>query len=187
MVLRSAERGFGRHGYANLSMRQIAKDCEMDLKNLQYYFPTKEDVLIGVIRESFDKAVMTMTDLRDAHTGKRRRVEAAEPFFFELWDVRGFGIWAQFYAMAANSRKLMRLKQEIFERFYELTADLLQREYPHATRVRALTTARMVTALIDGAILARTPSRSKLLDFRTLEKDIRRATNKLIHLELGCA
>ena len=128
---------------------QLASDCDIELKNLQYYFPTKEDLLIGVIQESFDQAL-------DSMARAEREVPEIEPLLFDWWDVRAFGVWAQFYSMAANSRKLMAVKEDIFARFYEMVTDLLQRQYPDVSRDRTLSTARIITALIDGAILART-------------------------------
>ena len=182
-ILAAATRMLQAHGYENLSMRQLAKACAIELKNVQYYFPTREDVLVGVIEESFEQIIDAVERTALAQRNAGPKVPKLEESLFEILDLRAAAIWLQFFAMAPNSTKFMRLKEAIYERHHAALATLLQWEYPKAEATHR--TARLLTALIDGAALARTPSRRRRLSFRTLERDVQRVSKVIIDTELG--
>lgn len=48
-ILDTAEELFGRHGYRETSLRQVADRCEISVGALYLHFPSKEDLLRGVI------------------------------------------------------------------------------------------------------------------------------------------
>lgn len=48
-ILDSAERQFAERGFDGVSLRQIMDEAQVQMGQLQYYFPTKEDVFAGVL------------------------------------------------------------------------------------------------------------------------------------------
>ena len=179
-ILDVARWGLLREGYDNLAMRQVAKTCGIALKNLQYYFPTKEDLFAGIVRLSLDEAVAAMASVAAKVGDPVKRVTNIEHMLFELWSVRDIVVWSQLYAMAPNSPRFMTLKEDVYERFYTTLADILAQSYPHAPSDEIYRTTRILSALIDGAAFARTPSRRKALSFATLEKDVKAVTRMIL-------
>ncbi len=48
-LIDSAKNLLSENGYSNFSMRTLSRDCDMHLKSLQYYFPTKQELINEVV------------------------------------------------------------------------------------------------------------------------------------------
>ena len=58
MILDAAERQFSERGFDGVSLRQIMEGAGVQMGQVQYYFPAKEDVIISVI----DRRLAEVTD-----------------------------------------------------------------------------------------------------------------------------
>ncbi len=79
LILHHAARLLREHGYAAVSLRQIAKDVNIKAGSIYYHFPSKEDLLFHVLEEGLrqivhevDKAVAELPP--DAPFRERMRV-----------------------------------------------------------------------------------------------------------------
>lgn len=57
-ILDAAERQFAARGFDGVSLRQILDEADVQMGQLQYYFPTKEDVIVSVL----DRRLADVTD-----------------------------------------------------------------------------------------------------------------------------
>ena len=53
MILETARRLFNQEGFARVSMRALAKECDMAVGNLTYYYPHKEDLVTALMQDAF--------------------------------------------------------------------------------------------------------------------------------------
>jgi len=58
-----ATRLFAQKGYHNTSMREIARDLEMNQASLYHYFDSKEDLLYTLITDAMDEALDTLEQI----------------------------------------------------------------------------------------------------------------------------
>ena len=72
-ILDAAYRCLARHGYAAVSMRQIAREAGVALSQLHYYFRSKEHLLIEVMRRTTEQHVREMAGWL-AHQAPERRL-----------------------------------------------------------------------------------------------------------------
>lgn len=56
-ILDAAERQFAERGFDGVSLRQIIEEASVQMGQLQYYFPSKEDMFAGVLDRRIDEVI----------------------------------------------------------------------------------------------------------------------------------
>ena len=184
-ILRAARRSFDKNGYVGLRMRQVATECGIDLKNLQYYFRTKEDLFLAICQEEYDKTIAALKKVSLATNNISQKVSELEDVTWLTWDDRTTAIWLQLYSMAVHSTKARKMKIEIYQAFYTELASLLKTLYPAAGNDALYTTARIFTTMVDGITLGRIPGKSDPLDFASLQEEIKRISPLIFRYQLS--
>lgn len=154
-VLRAARRVLVEAGYTQFSLRNVALEAGMHLSNLQYYFPTREALilrLLGDVEEGYERKYaekfaslppepmprfVAMIDflIADIHSAETRR------FFIQLWAL-----------LEATDRKAQLLNSlysghinSLVGYIHEINPGLPQRVLQQR--------AAMIAAMIDGMML----------------------------------
>jgi len=65
-ILDAAERQFAERGYDGVSLRQIIDESAVQMGQLQYYFPAKEDVFVAVLDRRIEEVLAVYADAVDA-------------------------------------------------------------------------------------------------------------------------
>lgn len=184
-IVDTARKAFVMYGYEGLSMRQVAGQCDMNLKNLQYYFPTKEDLFVGIIENYYSETLRAMEASSGRSRGSSGKLVELEQIILNHWDVSSSAIWMQLFCMAHHSPRMRALKVQIYEDWCAKMASVLKDYYPNAPARKLYKVARVLTALIDGVVFARTEGKTSAADFAGLEKDIQSASKLIVEAELG--
>lgn len=143
-----------RHGPANLVLRDIASKADMTLGNLQYYFPTVDDLLIELARSEWKK-MWDMT-LARIFEGDPPPEEALERMVLLLRQ-DGFVasreiVWHLISPRALHNPRFMAFKVEMYEESYTLIASLLKQIQPGRPPKHYSRLTRLIVALIDGSV-----------------------------------
>ena len=134
-------------GLESLVLRQIAAQADMELGNLQYYFPTRDDLLEAIVRGAFEKDVRTISNPRVDHDLKKSFSE-----LLDLWDPAGSGlIYGLVFAATHGAPRFSQLKAEVFGEFFDHLSALIKEKRPSLSESERLTRAKLITALLDGA------------------------------------
>ncbi|MCC6765754.1 MAG: TetR/AcrR family transcriptional regulator [Deltaproteobacteria bacterium] len=166
-------------GYAHLSTRKIAARAGIRPGHLQYYYPTKQDVVRGLLERyleraslAFEREAATAPDaegrvdlfldavLRDQREGDRAR------FFWELW------------ALAARDGAIADAMHAFYRTYWRRLVDALLGANPALGRPRAERRAALLIATLEGLTLFRSRGASRELPLPFLERELR---------ELACA
>jgi len=87
LILKAALKSFAKHGYHKSSMDLIAEEAELGKSTIYYYFPTKDELLLEVLKnglEKFFENIMEKWKELENPLEKIRAVsEAAAEFFYE--------------------------------------------------------------------------------------------------------
>ncbi|MFT4884148.1 MAG: AcrR family transcriptional regulator, partial [Natronomonas sp.] len=78
-IMEATYRALCEHGYASLTMQDIADECDCSKSLLHYHFDTKEDLLVALLAyllERFEERIATDGDPRD------RLVDLIDAFLF---------------------------------------------------------------------------------------------------------
>ena len=140
-----------RDGLDQFVMRRIAGLADMKLGNLQYYFPTRDDLLEAVVRSEFvqDLAAMNAVEESDPH----RRLSGVVDALSNRWFARNGSVYLPIAVLALHDPRFERTISEIYAEFYSLMSDIVSAIDPATTAATAKRRAFLMTSLLDGASL----------------------------------
>ena len=145
-IISIATRVIATEGIDSLVLRQIATQADMELGNLQYYFPTRDDLLEAIVRSVFEEDVSTISN-----TGVDHDLEKSFSELLDLW-VSGSGlIYGLIFAATHGSPRFSQLKAEVFGEFFDYLSALIKEKNPSLPESERQNRARLTTALLDGA------------------------------------
>jgi AcrR family transcriptional regulator len=99
-VLAATEAVMFEEGYAAVTFRQVAARAGVNAGNVQYYFPTLDDLFLGLLRDGTEAIVDRMRDLAESDRPLRAVWEYVS-------DERGSALLMEFLALAKH-RKAIR-------------------------------------------------------------------------------
>jgi len=147
-------------GYADFSMRSVAKAAGVRLANLQYYFPKKEDLiraLIGYVGELYDSRYLKQLERAGAHPLARFK-GAIEFNLDDIFCRKTRHFFIQFWPLIAivddYSGKL--LHQFYLPQLRQLQA-LVDALHPGLDDIELRRRAEMIAALIEGLMVVTLP------------------------------
>jgi AcrR family transcriptional regulator len=152
-VLAMARRVLVEEGYDRFSLRDIATRVGVTLGNLQYYFPARDDLLEAVLRAELVRDQAELAALAAAARSPRDALAAVVRHLIEEWTREARRVYVVLSLLALHQPRFSALHREIYEGFYDALVPLLRGLRPDAKRVELLQLARMITILIDGAVL----------------------------------
>jgi AcrR family transcriptional regulator len=140
-----------RDGLDRFVMRHIADLAGMKLGNLQYYFPTRDDLLDAVVRSTFadDLAAINSATVE----APDRRLARIVRTLSTRWSLHNGSAYLPIAVLALHNRRFRKTLSEIYATFYELICDIVTDIDPHATQNTAQRRAFLITSLLDGASL----------------------------------
>ena len=162
-ILDVARRLLVERGYDRVVMRDVATRVGVTLGNLQYYFPTRDDLLEGVVRAEFARNQAEIAALSSGPRPARQKLAAITEHLIDVWAREGGRVYVVMSLLALHHRRFAKLHHEIYAAFYDGLLPVLRELRPGATTAELRRVARLVTTLIDGA-LVQVPGRAFVAD-----------------------
>jgi AcrR family transcriptional regulator len=150
-------------GYDRVVMRDVAMRVGVTLGNLQYYFPTRDDLLEGVVRAEFERNQADVAALSAGPRPGREKLAAITRHLIHVWAREGGRVYVVMSLLALHHRRFARLHHEIYAAFYDALLPVLREIRPRARTAELRRLARLITTLIDGA-LVQLPGRTFVAD-----------------------
>ncbi len=140
-----------REGLDRFVMRGIADRADMKLGNLQYYFPTRDDLLEAVVRHEFSQDLAAIDS--SATEAPDRRLARIVRTLTARWSLRNGSVYLPIAVLALHDARLRQALSEIYATFHEMMSDAVREIDPSATPDIARRRAFLMTSLLDGASL----------------------------------
>ena len=137
-------------GYDALVLRDLAAQVGIKLGNLQYYFATRDELLVELSLEFFNNQSLEIEELFQHEDTPKARMQAAIDYMINIWSQPDAHIYILIYYLSAHNQKLWDARQEIYLSFYEQMEHLLQESLPALTAAQRRKKARLITSLCDG-------------------------------------
>jgi AcrR family transcriptional regulator len=150
-LLETARELLVEEGFDQFVLRRVASKAEMKLGNLQYYFPTRDDLLEAVIRAEFDRdleALRGATTVESAE-GLKRAARA----LVRNWTTGAGSIFGTMSLLAYHHERFRALNREIYETFYRELGVLIRRAAGRVSNAEVVVRARLITSVLDGVAL----------------------------------
>ena len=141
-------------GYGKFSMREIATRLDTKLGHLQYYFPSKNDLLEALVRAEFKTNLATIKNTAEKALEENDAIKMAIKALLQQWMSEGAKIYAVTTFLGLHDERFHDLHRELNEAFYDVLHGLLSstgKGISGSSIPRQK--LRMITALIDGALL----------------------------------
>jgi len=135
-------------GIDNLILRKVAMVADIKLGHLQYYFPTRDDLLEALIYEAWeeDEAVLVSASTNE------EMLKVVRDLLVSWGGDRG-KIYLVLTLRSLYDERFRLLKQKIYQGFYEDLMIFLKPLHPERSKQELLRQAKMITSLIDGAMV----------------------------------
>lgn len=153
-IVRAAAESLLENGYAGTSVRSIASRAGVAIGNLQYYFPTKSELLIEAWRYLTDRSV---EELRASLNQLSDPIWVIESGIVSIWDslrrlgdiqLAAFDLLVQ----APKQESLQAFLPELFDRYRQVVEEQLDR-LERDGRVRLKIERQVLVPLILNTVL----------------------------------
>ncbi len=152
-ILAVARKLLVEEGYKSFRLREIAARSGMTIGNLQYYFRTRNLLLEAVTRTAlFDDLEALEAIAENGRQGKAQLRELTIVLLRE-WVGDSGKIYAAASFLSHNQPVFRSMLGELYQQFYEHLILMLKKLQPRAHRQTLLDKARLITALLDGAVI----------------------------------
>ena len=153
-IVRAAAESLLENGYAGTSVRSIASRAGVAIGNLQYYFPTKSELLIEAWRNLTERSVQELRTSLNNMTDPIWLIESGIASIWEslrrLGDIQlaAFDLLVQ----APKQESLQAFLPELFERYRDVVEEQLDR-LERDGRVRLKIEREVIVPLILNTVL----------------------------------
>lgn len=164
-VLSLARRQVLESGLERLTLRSLAEALGMTLGNLQYYFPSRDDLLEAILRseaatdlEAFRSVVSGSDDSADPAEDLRTAVVALAGRWYAL----NGSVYLPIAVRAIHDARFVDVIREIWESFYAELTPLVRRLDLTASPTEARSRAMLIIMLLDGSSIQSYASSGRL-------------------------
>ncbi|NVK11785.1 MAG: TetR family transcriptional regulator C-terminal domain-containing protein [Gammaproteobacteria bacterium] len=150
-IVKEARRILVDEGYENFVLRKIAKNIGIQPGNLQYYFPTKKDLIWEVLSPEISKYSGTYTEVTtNASTGSAKILATVDFLLDDIKVKSTCNIWFTIWALAPHDPEIAEIMDRWYQEYLASLAQLIKASMPNLSEQRANHVARIITALMDG-------------------------------------
>ncbi len=174
-IVTIAARLLAEAGLDQFVMRHIAEQADMKLGNLQYYFPTRNDLLEAVCRAEFAEDLATIAAVE--HDDPQQFLSGLVEALSNRWFDRLGSVYLPLAVLALHDQRFEQLISEIYLEFHTLMADIVTAIDRSATPAVAKHRAILMTSLLDGASLQ--PIRHTTSDRARLTAELTRLAHSI--------
>lgn len=150
-ILEAARKQLIAVGYEAFVLRELAEGLDMKLGNLQYYFKTKEVLVLEVMRIEGEKDVRTIRRQISVYEDPEDALAAITDELVSRWRSKSGSLLSTLGTLSLHNRAFRQLYRDIYMVFYEALAVLLKDLNPKLSKEDIELRTRMITALIDGS------------------------------------
>jgi AcrR family transcriptional regulator len=169
-------------GHASVTMRAIADRVGIRLSTLQYYFPSKHELLKSAIEKCIGSVVAHMDEMAVKskispqqllnRIFKMHLSTSCDPFISKFF----FALWA----LASHDKGVEKLLNEIYDRDCKRYAKFIRRANPKLSAKAADIKATLILAQLEGLVLMVTPGRMRAGSSRMIERELNRIIERTV-------
>lgn len=163
--------------YKDFSMRNIAKHTNMRLANVQYYFPTKEDLvtaLIAHVEKLYDAEyeVLNLDSIDDPDVAFNKMMDfCLDDVFNQNTRHLFIQLWPLLSDLDHDSGEFLA---NLYRYQIESIASLVHKISPNITKQESLIRGEAIASLIEGLIVVRLKSNESSVDHKTIKAVMKR-------------
>lgn len=138
-------------GIDQFALRELADSLEIKLSNLQYYFKTREALVLYVLEEEAERDRIIMKELQTRSENASETFRAIVRELTMRWRGESGVLFSTLGTLAIHNKEYKKLYRSIYADFYRALEEPLKNLNPSLSDAELQIRVRLVTALIDGA------------------------------------
>jgi AcrR family transcriptional regulator len=161
-------------------LRDVAERLGITHGNLQYYFRTKQDLLVAIFDQEVAKYTDSLQEAVAATTTRRGRLGAIIDAGLKELRSPDTALWRMVMSMADHSPDMAALLKKENDLYQTVVAKELKQIAPHLTPQRRRQIARIIQAVLDGLGIQFVHEDPDSAEMRALESEIKAAIVALV-------
>ena len=137
-------------GYNSLTFRKIAERLSITHGNLQYYYPTKNDLFRAIMDRELTKFTESLKLSVTAASSKRGSLDAIIQSAYDLMKKPDRILWQTLCVQANHNTELADILKRENEQYCKSLENELKMIAPHLSDLRLNHISKIVNALLDG-------------------------------------
>jgi AcrR family transcriptional regulator len=170
-------------GPGSLVLRDVAERLGITHGNLQYYFPTKNALLLSIFDGELEKFTEGIRSAVSGTSTKRGRLAAIIDSGIEELKSPSTALWRMMISMAEHSPEMAEILKKENDRYREVLAQELKQIAPSLSPQRRRHIARIVQAVLDGLAIQFIHENPDSAEMRALQSEIKAALVALVEAE----
>jgi AcrR family transcriptional regulator len=172
-ILAAARQVLVDGGYSDLTLRRVAAAAGMPLRHLQYYFPTKNDLLRSLCEDICDAYIARCDALSTReHASPRARFQTCVEFLIDdNRDPVSNTIFFELWALACHDDYANRLLDRLYLHYRGYLSRLIANMRPGLPRREVESRTVQIVALIEGLTLFIGRNKPRHAAFREVVED----------------
>jgi AcrR family transcriptional regulator len=154
-IVKEARKHLVERGYEAFVMRELADTLGIKLGNLQYYFKTREALIVHVIEQEAANDVLTIRSLRQKWNTADDAFRAIVLNLVTRWRGDSGVLFSTLGTLAMHNKSYKQLYRTIYRDFYLALESALREMKPSLLDDEVALRVRLITALIDGSPMQR--------------------------------
>lgn len=147
-ILHEARSTLVAKGYEGLVLRELAEKIGIKLGNLQYYFKTKDLLVLQVFQDAADEDLLTLSDDAPEPIERFRKMVKS---LVSRWRGDSGVLFSLLATLGIHHPGFKKLYRSIYGDFYAALDVMLAELNPDLPADARATKVRLITALIDGS------------------------------------
>lgn len=174
-ILEAATDTLVEEGYAGLTLRRVAQRAGLSMGNLQYYFPTKQDVVRALLSRYLETATRRVRErVEGGGSEPRERLRhALDAILEDQESPRHCQLFAELWALAARDAMVADALAVFYAGFRAGLVELLSELAPGVTPERRERHAALLVAFFEGLSLFRGGGGLRGASVAGLEQELR--------------
>lgn len=153
LILDAAKQRVIEKGLDGLVLREIADELAITHGNLQYYFQTKDDLLLAIYDDEAQIYTSTMREFLDNATTPEGSLAAIIDSGIDVIERNETRLWRVMFGIAQQFPELAEILKRENEYYEEFVASALEKIAPHINPMKRYYVAKIIRAIIDGAAI----------------------------------
>lgn len=164
-------------------LRDVAERVGITHGNLQYYFRTKQDLMVAIFDQEIAKYTDSLQDAVAATTTKRGRLGAIIDAGLKELRSPDTALWRMVMSMADHSPDMAALLKKENDLYQSVVVKELKQIAPQLSAQRRRQIARIIQAILDGLGIQFVHEDPDSAEMRALESEIKAAIVALVDAE----
>lgn len=182
-ILDAAKRILLESGPDGLVLREVAVQLDITHGNLQYYFRTRNDLLIAIFDNEVAKYTESMKEAVAATSTRRGRLAAIIDSGLTVLRSPDTALWRIMMSMADHSPEMAAILKKENDLYEAVVAQELKQIAPKLSVQRRRHIAKIIHAILDGVGIQYVHEDPNSADMRALESEIKAAVFALVEAD----